>query len=348
MDKYCRICWNINNWITPSGVSTYVEKADSYVAKYGFGNEEWLFDFGRLLKGFNRTDPNSYRYGFLQPLGKYLSKYQGKKFSVLLYTINPQRDYLIVARIDNLYVPHLDELQWVFTKMINQGWVSQMRRDLISLRISDEPLNSARPQDIANIRFKPSDVIFYDPRPIIDNNHKLKNSSRYHPFNWDDTFPPITTSPPSLSPPKYPYEDDDPRRREHERTRAAIKGTTYTPTHTRLQNRLYENLVDTYGKGNIGYEDGFVDLKIISDASTTFIEIKTEYSVKGCIRNALGQLLEYAHYPNQENANKFLVIGSVSPNESDISYVQYLRKHYNFPIFYSQWDWDKNEIINEI
>ena len=75
-NKLCRICWNTNGWRRPSG--TIKENKNSLAARLGFGLEEWLFNYEWLIDG--------HKYGFLQPIGKYIQTYEGHSFSALLYT----------------------------------------------------------------------------------------------------------------------------------------------------------------------------------------------------------------------------------------------------------------------
>jgi len=58
-DRYCRICWNTRAWRAPSASASDSEKG-SYVARHGFGHEEWLFNYEWCIDDF--------RYGFLQPI----------------------------------------------------------------------------------------------------------------------------------------------------------------------------------------------------------------------------------------------------------------------------------------
>ena len=60
MAKYTvRICWNSKGWVFPLGEAKELE-AGTYVARFGFGHEEWLFNFAWLIDG--------YHYSFLQPV----------------------------------------------------------------------------------------------------------------------------------------------------------------------------------------------------------------------------------------------------------------------------------------
>ncbi len=348
MDKYCRVCWNTDNWRSPSGKASLVEIGDSYVAQHHFGHEEWLFNFGWLLKGYDPRDPNSYRYAFLQPIGKYLDKYQGETFSVLLYTVNPDKKSLIVARIQNLYVPDNQESEWTLKQTKKNGWLRAMQQELASLGIDNSPFDNPTPSSVINVRFRPQDVKFFDPRPIVADHHKITSTHRYHPLDWDDRFPPVASRPQPIKPPITPDDADDPTRSEAQRARSAMDGVTYDPRHTQLQNRLYRALRAQYGSATLRYEAGFVDLVLKRDGQMTFIEIKMELTVKRCLRLALGQLLEYTHYPNVTNADRLLVVGDISPTSDDISYLDCLRDRYKLPVYYARWDWEKESLDTEV
>lgn len=348
MDKYCRICWNTSKWQQPSSKPLNVEVGESYVAEHGFGHEEWIFNFEWLLAGYNSTDHHSYKYGFLQPISKYRGAYIGQTFSVLLYTVNPDRKKMIVACIKNLYVPNDPELTWVLNRTMDNGWLASMQRQLTDLGISTGPLVQPEASSIANVRFLQDDVTFYEPMIIVQDSHKINSLNRYHPLNWDDGFQPIPSSPVGAEPPKLDEADINPERSEIERTRASQTGTNYDPRHVRLQNRLYRMLCAQYGANSVLYEKGFVDLTLLEPSRITFIEIKTDLTVKSCIRSAFGQLIEYSHYPNLKKADMLLVVGDAIPTPEDSLYLRYIRDNYRVPVYYSRWSTQEEKLENWI
>lgn len=344
MNKYCRICWNTRNWRLPSGDARLLELGDSYVAEYGFGHEEWLFNFEWLLSGYDPDDQHEYRYGFLQPISKYRGSYVGQTFSILLYTVDPGRTTKAVACINNAYVPDEGELSWVLERTREKGWLDLMRQHLRELDISDRPFATPKPSSIANIRFVPENVMFCNPMVILAQPHKATSIHRYQPLDWDDGFqPPVSPSNTDLLL-EYDREDNTPDRSEAERTRPAQLGTVFDPQHSILQNRLRRALRVRYGMDSVRMEREFVDLKLVEQGRVTFIEIKMERTVKSCIRLALGQLVEYAHYPNLQKADVLLVVGDALPSENDAAYLQFLRDTYKLPIHYAQWSWAREEL----
>ena len=326
-DKFCRVCWNTSGWRIPTGER--IETGDSYVSTYGFGHEEWLFNYEWMIDGF--------RYGFLQPIGKHLPAYYGHQCSIALYTFTPDKQTLLVGTIANAYIPEINELQDVLETYRTRGWLNQMREQVTNVGGEVGDLENPNPQAIANIRFVPEDVTIFDPRPRVTGDHTIVRNLRYHPFNWLDNFPITDIQPP-------PYNEDDPRRSEHERTRAAQEASSIDPRHTRLQNRLYQHLCNTHGRERVHYEKNYVDLSLCLPDGNVFFEIKMEPSAKRCIRLAVGQLLEYSHYPTNRRAERLVVVGDAPASQDDQVYLVHLRETYRLPIYYSRFSWEDDEL----
>ncbi|MCI0549777.1 MAG: hypothetical protein L0287_02350, partial [Anaerolineae bacterium] len=109
---------------------------------------------------------------------------------------------------------------------------------------------------------------------------------------------------------------------------------------------LFAYLKNYYGEGSVGYENQFVDLVVRANGRTIYYEIKTESTVKKCVRLAIGQLLEYAHFPNEHRADK-LVIGESFPTKDDIQYLEFLRRAYSLPVYYQQYQVSSNTLSQE-
>ena len=90
-----------------------------------------------------------------------------------------------------------------------------------------------------------------------------------------------------------------------------------------------------------------MDMKLIEGGHVTFFEIKMKRTVKNCIRLALGQLIEYAHYPNYKRADNLVVVGDVSPNDDDSTYLKFIRDTYNIPLHYAQWCWIDDKLDDQ-
>lgn len=72
--------------------------------------------------------------------------------------------------------------------------------------------------------------------------------------------------------------------------------------HNEMQKALYHRLVSQYGDRNVSYENPSgvgtrVDAVVQRENEYWFYEIKTSQSLRACLREAIGQLLEYAFWP---------------------------------------------------
>jgi hypothetical protein len=84
--------------------------------------------------------------------------------------------------------------------------------------------------------------------------------------------------------------------------------------HNLLQQALYDRLVLKYGDKNVGTENVSgvgtrVDVVVKRKEEYWFYEIKTAHSPRACLREAVGQLLEYAFWPGGQLATRLIVIG---------------------------------------
>ena len=113
--------------------------------------------------------------------------------------------------------------------------------------------------------------------------------------------------------------------------------------HNDIQFALGLHLIEQYGKHCV--QDEFptgngtkVDLALKVDGRMTFYEIKTSESARGCIRGALGQLLEYAYWPGAKNANELIIVGEGKLDSAGKYYLDALRKKFSLPIDYKSFN----------
>ena len=103
--------------------------------------------------------------------------------------------------------------------------------------------------------------------------------------------------------------------------------------HKRMQKAIKEILLKE-GYHRVYLENEHVDIKAFTtDGRKHFFELKT-YSAKDSIREALGQILEYTHYPNMNRAEKMFIIGPEAPDEQDLQYLELLRTKYKISIWF--------------
>jgi len=122
------------------------------------------------------------------------------------------------------------------------------------------------------------------------------------------------------------------------------------PLHDKIQDILYNYLVVEYGKANVGMETNTgnntrIDISVKTKDGITLYEVKSYDEPIISIRNAIGQLLEYAFYPNPiENLNELIIVSHLPILGNDIKYIEQLRKKLGLKVFYQFVDLKKKSV----
>lgn len=117
---------------------------------------------------------------------------------------------------------------------------------------------------------------------------------------------------------------------------------TATLLHNKIQNQMYISLAKKYGKSCVGTEvptgDGTaIDIVVKTKQFCWFYEIKTDASVRGCVRQAIPQLLEYAYWQGDNTrADKLIIVSVLESTRQAEAYLAFLRKRFKLNIFYEQ------------
>jgi hypothetical protein len=72
------------------------------------------------------------------------------------------------------------------------------------------------------------------------------------------------------------------------------------------------------------------------------------HHLKTSLRAVIGQLLEYAYYPDKVRAKKLYLVSNIKPDPSFIRYIEHLRGLFNIPFGYLQFDVKKRKVIFEL
>lgn len=111
--------------------------------------------------------------------------------------------------------------------------------------------------------------------------------------------------------------------------------------HNDLQKVLFNELCKEYGKKRVGTEivngsGGRIDAVVKTDSGYIYFEIKVGQSLQTCIRNAIGQLMEYSFWPNSQQAASLVIVGEPAPDNESRAYLNRLQKEFAIPISYRQ------------
>lgn len=120
--------------------------------------------------------------------------------------------------------------------------------------------------------------------------------------------------------------------------------------HNDIQLALGKYLIQHHGKDKVHQEFATVgrnrvDLVVEENKNLTYYEIKVCHAARLCIRQAIGQLLEYSYWPHANRAAKLIVVGEPVLDMDAKNYLEELRKKFKLPIHYQQFDVNAGMLI---
>lgn len=332
--RIARICWNDERWQRPSGWEGKSRSNQTHEGKHGWGGEEWLFDFEKI-----HTD--GYHYGYIPSIGYGRSTYAGQILDVSLFSKNSKtKEFVWVGEIKNLEViDDLEILQSVHDHYKKKGWLNEMERQLQAHGLDTKHFRKVGASSFC-LRFKPSDANVYDPPKIIHPDDPLGKKTRYSNLMYFDEPPALLEDIPFQFTPggntNITTEDSSAFR--------SNPGYQIKHLHNEISLALYEYLGKENGWKNVAREhpihkcNGSADIILQRPSGLVFFEIKTYNTWKACVREAVGQLLEYNFFPTGKRAMEMVVVSSMLPSEQEQAYLENLRKELRLPLFYQCFD----------
>lgn len=103
-----------------------------------------------------------------------------------------------------------------------------------------------------------------------------------------------------------------------------------------MQARLFAELKAAHPNDVVVCEQNFVDVTVETKTEIILYEIKSDLEPKSVIRQALGQIMEYAFHPpaRQTLPVRLVIVGQNSLNESAKVYLNVLRFKFGIPLEY--------------
>ncbi|MBN4079977.1 hypothetical protein JYT60_01940, partial [bacterium AH-315-C08] len=266
-----------------------------------------------------------------------------------LYSINSdeRRSYWI-AELKNAEV--IDEkLEKIAIKIYEEkGWLEGMRKDLRDVEADVESFNEMIEQDeLFNIRFRAQDAFVFD-EPVSFADDEIISNTRYVFIRRENARREIEPSEELVSGTGEKEILDGKTQKRNQKT------VECSQLHNQIQNSLLVYLSKAYPKdetqleGRTNYATSVDLYRYAADGLRYFYEVKTYPSAKACIRAALGQLLEYAFYPDCKRADHLIIVSQAPLRENDRRYIKHLQSQFPFSLGYIQFDHDNGKIIEEL
>lgn len=331
--KVARLCWNSERWTLPSGSDGKSKNPDTYEAKHGYGHEEWLLDISKIIDG--------YHYGFIQAFGNQRDSYLGQFYDVSLYTLNcTTKQRMWLGQIKSLQVVGADESRKVYEIYQNNGWYQQMQNQLNAVGGSTEAFNNVtHPEIFAVVKFKIDSLELLD-EPLEFSRHDLAVTADYYNLKRFVKVPSFQNNGG-----KFEFQSGHRPKVETGKQNYSEHSGNRDMLHNKIQTKLYEYLVKIHGKNNVKTEcpsgnGTYIDVVTRSSGKYTLYEIKVSLSTNRCVRDAIGQLLEYAHFGRHLPLYELVIVSPFPTNPLLNEYMQFLRDTYKLPISYKQFNQD--------
>lgn len=325
MQKLTRISYNSANWQKPTGEARQYEASHTYNHKYGFGHEDWLFRSEWLIDGW--------RYAFLQGVNKSRQKMvkANQPFDITLFTIQPDTRRRFVATIYAAECLDSRQAQDALEAFAQRGWLETMKKEIMDVGGDNSALGAPEwANDILNIRFRQENVRPFFPAMFAAQSDPIQRLNRYQLFDFQS----INSTIQRISTAERIGLSSLPTVRTYKR--AGTAPIECTPEHARMQAQLMKELAVEYPEAEIIREEDFVDVAVRTLDELILFEIKSDLEPRNVIRQALGQILEYAYYSTRHDAlpKKLVIVGRGQLSDSDQSYLNRLKQEFHLPIEY--------------
>jgi len=119
--------------------------------------------------------------------------------------------------------------------------------------------------------------------------------------------------------------------------------------HNELQLALYKALCLQFGPEHVGTENDTgrgsrIDLVVQDGDQHLYYEIKPYPCLRTCIREAIGQLLEYSYWPGGNIAKRLIIISENPLTPDAAHFLSTMRTKFSLPLYYQRLDMSNGEL----
>ncbi len=108
--------------------------------------------------------------------------------------------------------------------------------------------------------------------------------------------------------------------------------------HNELMRRLYDYLSEQYGEENVGTENRIgtkkIDVVVKIPNGYNIYEIKSDPEPRNCIREAMGQILDYAYFECEDTIHQMTIVGKTPETKEVNAYLKTFRNEKSLEIYY--------------
>ena len=320
--RIMRLTWNSNSWETPSGHAWQPKNqgnsAIAYEHQYGYGHEEWLFN--------ERFRIDDFQYGYIRGVNN-LSDNVDFLDQITLYTIRDDKQRCIVG---NIYDVEVIEGNKEEQEKINNLIASYMPDMLDELKEVNADYNRFKNDYLLpNVKFKWDKADLFN-EPLSVNFLDGSEFNRFQAYRLKEKLS-LAIEDEFTKKGKFDFQHGKASNTSEYIKSTSNKKTIVKRRHGEITDDLYDYLISQgFKKDNISVEKtrvggAIVDVVLRHKAEFDLFEIKTSNTALKNIRQALGQIFEYALIDAEITCKKLVIIGPAELTEIEQDYFNRLK-----------------------
>jgi hypothetical protein len=333
--RLLRITWNDNNWEFPS-IHKWSKKNQGNTSiahenQYGFGGEEWLFN--------QRYNIDGYQYGFIQGLWEVMDT--NLIDVAYLFSINQiTKDRFLIGKINKVELLDPTDLPKEI-KDVYKKYKNEMFTELQNVNADYKKFKLEQFYPI--VKFKMSDTDIFDEPRLINELKKGNRYNRFKAYKVDDALQSLIdgkmAKQPFIFSPGKRRNDNSSYTKNSSGRSSFVKGI-----HAKIVNDLEKYLSHNFNAKlkNISIEktvfgENIADVVTLNkDRSYSIYEVKTSYNTRYNIREAIGQLLDYALWYDGIKIKELVIVAPSVITPEQIEYLKRVKASLNLVIRYLQ------------
>lgn len=320
-----RIAYNSSEWRWPTGEARELEGPTTMNGIYGYGCEDWLFRSEWAI--------DSWCYGFIQGVNNSHARLvrEGLPFDLTLYTIRPNKQWRLVADLRDVECLDFGLALEVMNVFKQRGWYRQMEKEVKKIDGDTSGFRTGLPVPEINLRYRLRNVTFFPAETHLGQKDAVRSLKRYLLYDVAKQERDPDLSARLVT--RLGARDLPVARRIQ---RGAVDAVEYTPEHILMQAQLMKELRSEYPKAKITREQDFIDVRVETAKELILFEIKSDLSPRTVIREAIGQILEYAFHPRLTHVLpvRLVIVGRSKLSPEDMAYLMRLQRDFDLPLAY--------------
>lgn len=340
--RIMRLTWNTNNWETPIKhkwkPKHQGKTAVAHEKQYGFGHEEWLFNEQFRVDG--------YQYGYIRGVNG-LSKEDEFIDQITLYTISDNSQRFLVGNLFNVeIIEGYEKEEKKIQKLIN-SYMPSMLQDLEEVEADYKHFE--KNHLLPNVKFKWDEIeLFNQPIPVDFLNGAEFN--RFQPYHLDKEVEALLRGEFDKKV-TFNFQSGKASNTTEYTKSTSSKETTVKRRHGEITDDLYDYLKNEgYKNDSISVEKtrvggAIVDVALEHSEGFDLFEVKTSNTALKNIRQALGQIFEYALLDKEIKCNRLVIVGPAELSEQEQDYFNRLKSLIKIKLEY--WGYRSQEKVIE-